>query len=80
MLALLNKRFSGSFTVYGIFSLILALYPFLNDSRSAMILVTKIFIFGIFAISYDLLLGYTGIWYLLGMPCFLVLGPTPSES
>ncbi|WP_411829422.1 branched-chain amino acid ABC transporter permease [Paenibacillus alginolyticus] len=42
-------------------SLILALYPLINDSRSAMILVTKIFIFGIFAISYDLLLGYTGI-------------------
>ncbi|MCY9694783.1 branched-chain amino acid ABC transporter permease [Paenibacillus alginolyticus] len=61
MLTLLNKRFSGSLTVYGIMSLILALYPLINDSRSAMILVTKIFIFGIFAISYDLLLGYTGI-------------------
>ncbi|WP_098441905.1 branched-chain amino acid ABC transporter permease [Bacillus sp. es.034] len=40
---------------------ILIVYPFFNDSRSMMILLTQVFIFGIFAMSYDLLLGYTGI-------------------
>jgi branched-chain amino acid transport system permease protein len=35
--------------------------PFVTDSRSAMIMLTKIFIFAVFAMSYDLLLGYTGI-------------------
>jgi branched-chain amino acid transport system permease protein len=41
--------------------LILVLFPLFNDSRSMMILLTQIFIFGVFAMSYDLLLGYTGI-------------------
>ncbi|QWC24129.1 branched-chain amino acid ABC transporter permease [Bacillus haikouensis] len=45
----------------GIALLILVLFPLFNDSRSMMILLTQIFIFGIFAMSYDLLLGYTGI-------------------
>ncbi|XXM73944.1 branched-chain amino acid ABC transporter permease [Lysinibacillus sphaericus] len=45
----------------GIVLLILVLVPLFNDSRSMMILLTQIFIFGIFAMSYDLLLGYTGI-------------------
>ncbi|MCA1059558.1 branched-chain amino acid ABC transporter permease [Rossellomorea aquimaris] len=40
---------------------VLIVYPFFNDSRSMMILLTQVFIFGIFAMSYDLLLGYTGI-------------------
>lgn len=40
---------------------ILIIYPFFNDSRSMMILLTQVFIFGVFAMSYDLLLGYTGI-------------------
>ncbi|UAC49954.1 branched-chain amino acid ABC transporter permease [Bacillus aquiflavi] len=35
--------------------------PFVNDSRSMLILLTQVFIFAIFAMSYDLLLGYTGI-------------------
>ncbi|MGE8205169.1 branched-chain amino acid ABC transporter permease [Heyndrickxia sp. NPDC080065] len=35
--------------------------PFVNDSRSMLILLTQIFIFAIFAMSYDLLLGFTGI-------------------
>lgn len=39
----------------------LIIFPFLNDSRSMLILLTQIFIFAIFAMSYDLLLGYTGI-------------------
>jgi branched-chain amino acid transport system permease protein len=39
----------------------LLLFPFINDSRSMLILFTQIFIFAIFAMSFDLLLGYTGI-------------------
>nr|WP_245252020.1 branched-chain amino acid ABC transporter permease [Paenibacillus sediminis] len=41
--------------------MLLAAYPFMNDSRSTLILLSKIFIFAVFAMSYDLLLGYTGI-------------------
>ncbi|WP_436970129.1 branched-chain amino acid ABC transporter permease [Lysinibacillus sphaericus] len=40
---------------------ILVLLPFVNDSRTLLILLTQIFIFGILAMSYDILLGYTGI-------------------
>jgi branched-chain amino acid transport system permease protein len=40
---------------------LLFLLPFLTDSRSLLILLTQIFIFAVFAMSYDLLLGYTGI-------------------
>ncbi|WP_075983548.1 branched-chain amino acid ABC transporter permease [Bacillus massilinigeriensis] len=39
----------------------LLMLPFANDSRSMLILFTQIFIFAIFAMSYDILLGYTGI-------------------
>jgi branched-chain amino acid transport system permease protein len=41
--------------------MLLAAFPLMNDSRSVLILLTKIFIFAVFAMSYDLLLGYTGI-------------------
>lgn len=37
------------------------IFPFVNDSRSMLILFTQIFIFALFAMSFDLLLGYTGI-------------------
>lgn len=47
--------------IYIIVALLLILFPFVNDSRSIMILFTQVFIFAIFAMSYDLLLGYTGI-------------------
>ncbi|WP_419150252.1 branched-chain amino acid ABC transporter permease [Lysinibacillus xylanilyticus] len=40
---------------------ILVILPFVNDSRTLIILLTQIFIFGILAMSYDILLGYTGI-------------------
>lgn len=40
---------------------VLVLFPFVNDSRSMLLLLTQIFIFAVFAMSYDLLLGYTGI-------------------
>ncbi|MCS0653450.1 branched-chain amino acid ABC transporter permease [Cytobacillus firmus] len=41
--------------------LFMLLVPFVNDSRSTLILPTQIFIFAIFAMSFDILLGYTGI-------------------
>lgn len=44
----------------GIF-LILFLLPFIFTGRSAQFLLIQIFVFAIFAMSYDLLLGYTGI-------------------
>ena len=40
---------------------ILLVLPFILDSRSLLILFTQIFIFAIFAMSFDILLGYTGI-------------------
>ncbi|QFF99086.1 branched-chain amino acid ABC transporter permease [Psychrobacillus glaciei] len=39
----------------------LAIFPFISDSRTWTILLTQIFIFSILAMSYDILLGYTGI-------------------
>lgn len=39
----------------------LILFPFVSDSRTLTILLTQIFIFAILAMSYDILLGYTGI-------------------
>ncbi len=36
-------------------------FPFVSDSRTWTILLTQIFIFSILAMSYDILLGYTGI-------------------
>ncbi len=44
-----------------LFILILLVFPFVSDSRSMLILFTQIFIFAIFAMSFDILLGYTGI-------------------
>ncbi|WP_258309228.1 branched-chain amino acid ABC transporter permease [Cytobacillus oceanisediminis] len=41
--------------------LFMLLFPFVNDTRSTLILLTQIFIFAIFAMSFDILLGYTGI-------------------
>ncbi|HYK73381.1 MAG TPA: branched-chain amino acid ABC transporter permease [Pseudoneobacillus sp.] len=53
-----NNRMNG---IYLIIAAFLLLLPFVHDSRSLFILLTQIFIFSIFAMSYDLLLGYTGI-------------------
>jgi branched-chain amino acid transport system permease protein len=39
----------------------LALFPLMTDSNSTLIMMTHIFIMGVFAMSYDILLGYTGI-------------------
>ncbi|WP_075981499.1 branched-chain amino acid ABC transporter permease [Bacillus massilinigeriensis] len=46
---------------YFIVALFLLIFPFVYDSRTMLILLTQVFIFAIFAMSYDLLLGYTGI-------------------
>lgn len=45
----------------GIIAIALAIFPFVSDSRTWTILLTQIFIFSILAMSYDILLGYTGI-------------------
>ncbi|WP_083244686.1 branched-chain amino acid ABC transporter permease [Lysinibacillus fusiformis] len=45
------------FLLFAIFLIL----PFVNDSRTLLILLTQIFIFGILAMSYDILLGYSGI-------------------
>jgi branched-chain amino acid transport system permease protein len=44
-----------------VMAICLMVIPFVYESRSTLILLTQIFIFAIFAMSYDLLLGYTGI-------------------
>jgi branched-chain amino acid transport system permease protein len=54
----LKNRANG---IYFIIAAFLLLLPFVYDSRSLFILLTQVFIFSIFAMSYDLLLGYTGI-------------------
>lgn len=42
-------------------AVVLCFVPFVTDSRTVLILLTQVFIFAVFAMSYDLLLGYTGI-------------------
>jgi branched-chain amino acid transport system permease protein len=44
--------------VLGVF---LFLLPFVYESRNLFILLTQVFVFAIFAMSYDILLGFTGI-------------------
>ncbi len=55
----MNKN--RSMFMYGIMILFLLVIPFVYDSRTLLILLTQVFIFAIFAMSYDLLLGYIGI-------------------
>lgn len=47
--------------IYALLFSFLLLVPFFYDNRTILFLMTQIFIFGIFAMSYDLLLGFTGI-------------------
>lgn len=47
--------------IYLFFSLLIFFIPFVLTGRSLQFLVIQIFIFAIFAMSYDLLLGFTGI-------------------
>lgn len=58
---LIVRMMTKSNMIYlGIAALLLIL-PFLLTGRSVQFMITQIFIFAIFAMSYDLLLGYTGI-------------------
>ena len=47
--------------LFFIILIVLIAFPFVADSRTLTILLTQIFIFSILAMSYDILLGYTGI-------------------
>ncbi|WP_342432734.1 branched-chain amino acid ABC transporter permease [Neobacillus sp. FSL H8-0543] len=53
-----HNRMSALYIIIAAFLLLL---PFVYESRGLMILLTQIFVFAIFAMSYDLLLGFTGI-------------------
>jgi len=58
---MLTKRLAFSRWWMGLIVLLLIGFPFVSDSRGALILLTQIFIYAVFAMSYDILLGYTGI-------------------
>ncbi len=58
---LLQSNSQKANLVYVLMAFFLLLFPFINDSRSLMIIFTQMFIFAILAMSYDILLGYTGI-------------------
>lgn len=58
---MLGMNKNRSMFIYGIVILFLLVIPFVYDSRTLLILLTQVFIFAIFAMSYDLLLGYIGI-------------------
>lgn len=53
--------FTTSNVILCLIAITLIIFPFVTDSRTMLILLTQIFIFGILAMSYDILLGYTGI-------------------
>lgn len=55
------RNMEKSTWIYLVIALLLFIVPFIFTGRSLLFLVMQIFIFGIFAMSYDLLLGYTGI-------------------
>ncbi len=57
----MKNKLSLKYVGFFLMLVILVLLPYVNDSRTLMILLTQIFIFGILAMSYDILLGYTGI-------------------
>ena len=55
---IVNNRLN---TIYIIIAAFLLILPFVYESRNMLILLTQIFVFAILAMSYDLLLGFTGI-------------------
>ncbi|RDI47827.1 branched-chain amino acid ABC transporter permease [Falsibacillus pallidus] len=57
----MGKRYQLSTLVMIIAGIVLLAVPYINDSRSFLILMTQIFIFAVFAMSYDILIGFTGI-------------------
>ncbi|WP_243355326.1 branched-chain amino acid ABC transporter permease [Bacillus litorisediminis] len=54
------KRNQG-IVFFVLIAIVLLCWPFFYESRSLLILLTQVYIFAAFAMSYDLLLGYTGI-------------------
>lgn len=56
-----GKFYSLKNIILLIIVIVLILFPYIVDSRTLTILMTQIFVFSILAISYDILLGYTGI-------------------
>ena len=57
----MKRKYQWNNLFLGIIVIILVIFPFVSESRTWMILLTQIFIFSILAMSYDILLGYTGI-------------------
>ncbi|MCM3636900.1 branched-chain amino acid ABC transporter permease [Sporosarcina luteola] len=57
----MKNKFHWNNLFLAIIVVVLAVFPFVSDSRTWTILLTQIFIFSILAMSYDILLGYTGI-------------------
>ncbi|WP_164670162.1 branched-chain amino acid ABC transporter permease [Virgibacillus doumboii] len=55
------RNIEKSTWIYLAIAVLLFIVPFIFTGRSVLFLIMQIFIFGIFAMSYDLLLGYTGI-------------------
>jgi branched-chain amino acid transport system permease protein len=58
---LLLRKMRVTPVVFGSLAAMMALIPLFTDSSSTLIMLTHIFILAIFAMSYDILLGYTGI-------------------
>ncbi|MDN4606817.1 branched-chain amino acid ABC transporter permease [Sporosarcina highlanderae] len=57
----MKRKFQLNHYLLVVIVLALVIFPFVSDSRTWTILLTQIFIFSILAMSYDILLGYTGI-------------------
>ncbi|WP_067725202.1 branched-chain amino acid ABC transporter permease [Oceanobacillus damuensis] len=55
------RRMEKSTWIFIIISLLLFIVPFIVTGRSMQFTIIQIFIFAIFAMSYDILLGFTGI-------------------
>ncbi|MEC5425619.1 branched-chain amino acid ABC transporter permease [Virgibacillus sp. C22-A2] len=55
------RNVNTSTWIYLAISLLLFIVPFIVTGRSMQFIIIQIFIFGIFAMSYDIILGYTGI-------------------
>lgn len=55
------RQMEKSTWIFLAITLLLFIVPFIFTGRSMLFMIMQIFIFGIFAMSYDLLLGYTGI-------------------
>lgn len=57
----MKRKYQWNNLFLGMMVIVLVIFPFVSESRTWMILLTQIFIFSILAMSYDILLGYTGI-------------------